>query len=228
MQMQSPPENNNPAPNANKEKSKPALHTQDGIWVAAPNPPHTPPIQRSLDERLAVFRFCKMLIYSSVGFSVLPNDPAPRPAGADCNLDAMAGFTGAGLGRSICDSLRQNLLKCACEHCVSGVVLPSVENHPHLVEAVLLSLQELNNRPERNRRGQSNRIDERTGGNGRNRNAAQAVLGCDLQAATVGTRQQLWLMLIATSPDRADSMNHMSCFEVASAGDDGVADGTAA
>ena len=35
-------------------------------------------------------------------------------------------------------------------------------------------------------------------------------------------------MLIATSPDWADSMNHMTCFEVASAGDDGVADGTAA
>jgi hypothetical protein len=35
-------------------------------------------------------------------------------------------------------------------------------------------------------------------------------------------------MLIATSPDWADSMNHMSGFEVASAADDGVADGTAA
>ena len=35
-------------------------------------------------------------------------------------------------------------------------------------------------------------------------------------------------MLIATSPDWADSMNHMSCCEVASRGDDSVADRTAA
>jgi hypothetical protein len=42
------------------------------MGVAAPNPPHTPPIQRSLADLVTVFKFCQMLIYSSDGFIVAP------------------------------------------------------------------------------------------------------------------------------------------------------------
>src|SRR5262249_27026475 len=104
--------------------------------------------------------------------------------------------------------------------------LASVKDHPHLVEVVLLSLQELDNRPERNRRGQAEWIDERPSGNGRKRNAAQAVLDCNLQAASVGARQQLWLVLVAAAPARANRVDNVSCSEVAAGGDDCVADGT--
>src|SRR5438067_2462154 len=45
-------------------------------------------------------------------------------------------------------------LKCFGKYQVCSVVLARVENHPHLVETVLLSLQELDNRPERNGCGQ--------------------------------------------------------------------------
>src|SRR5213078_4568168 len=89
-----------------------------------------------------------------------------------------------------------------------------------------LSLQELDNRPERDRRGQADWIDERPGGNGRKRNGAQAMPDGDLQAASVGARQQLRLMLVAAAPDRADRVDDVSRSEVAPGGDDGVADGT--
>jgi hypothetical protein len=69
-QIHSSTYNNNPTPKVNKQKMKATRHIQDGIGVAAPNPPHTPPIQRSLDDFVAAFRFCQALIFSSDGLIV--------------------------------------------------------------------------------------------------------------------------------------------------------------
>src|SRR5262249_54995688 len=63
--------------------------------------------------------------------------------------------------------------------------------------------------------------------NRRKRNAAQTVPDCNLQAASVGAREQLGLVLVAAAPDRANRVDNVSCSEVAAGGDDGVADGTA-
>jgi hypothetical protein len=53
-------------------------------------------------------------------------------------------------------------------------------------------------------------------------------LNRDLQAAPVGTRQQLWLILIATTPDGADRMNDVSRLEIAPGGDNCVTNRTPA
>src|SRR5262249_22099609 len=56
--------------------------------------------------------------------------------------------------------------------------------------------------------------------------AAHAVLDCNLQAASVGAREQLWFVLVAAAPDRANCVNHVSRSEVTTGGDDCVADRT--
>ncbi|MDO8282413.1 MAG: hypothetical protein Q7U10_07305 [Thermodesulfovibrionia bacterium] len=56
---------NNPAPKASIENKNPALHIQDGIGVASPNPPHTPPIKRSVEDLFAIFKFSQTPISSS-------------------------------------------------------------------------------------------------------------------------------------------------------------------
>jgi hypothetical protein len=82
-----------------------------------------------------------------------------------------------GCAGAVCRSIgfgpaSQQPLKCVGKDRVGSVVLARVENHPHLVETVLLSLQELDNRLERNGCGQAQRISERARGKGRKRNAA--------------------------------------------------------
>src|SRR5262245_10754101 len=115
--------------------------------------------------------------------------PTGGAAGPGKRVRRVAGLVELSVRRPLCDSLGENLLQGLCEYRVDPVVLAGVENHPHLVETVLLSLQELDNRPERDRCGQPERINERPGGNGRERNAVQAVTNGDLQAASVGARQ---------------------------------------
>ena len=73
IQIHSTTYNNNPPPKANREKSSTALHIQDGTGVAAPNPPHTPPIILSLDDLVIVFRFCHVLIGYSDRLTVASN-----------------------------------------------------------------------------------------------------------------------------------------------------------
>src|SRR5262249_1895282 len=80
----------------------------------------------------------------------------------------------------------------------------------------------------RNGCGQPQRITERARGNGRKRKAAQALLDCNLQTASVGARQQLRLVLIAAAPDRANRVDDVSRSEVAAGSNDRVADGTTA
>src|SRR5690242_16649057 len=54
------------------------------------------------------------------------------------------------------------------------------------------------------------------------------MLCCYFQAAAISTGQQIWLILIATMPNRAYGMNDMSGLEVSTGRDDGITDGTAA
>ena len=129
---------------------------------------------------------------------------------------------------SVCGPLGKHLIKCARKHCISGVVLASIKNHAHFIEIVLFLLQKPDNSFERNRRGQSKRIDERPGGNGWKGYAVQSVLNRDLQTAAVGTRQQLWLILIATKPNGADRMNDVSGREIAPGGNHGITNRTTA
>lgn len=70
IQIHSTTYNNNPPPKANREKSNAALHIQDGTGVAAPNPPHTPPIILSLEDLVIIFRFCQVFMGYSDGFTV--------------------------------------------------------------------------------------------------------------------------------------------------------------
>jgi hypothetical protein len=65
MQIQSTTYNNKPNPKAKAQKRNPALHIQEGTGVAVPNPPHTPPIQRSWDDLVTLFRLCHMPILFS-------------------------------------------------------------------------------------------------------------------------------------------------------------------
>ena len=62
MQIHKTTYNSSPPPKANREKSNTALHIQVGIGVAAPNPPHTPPIILSVDDLVIVLRFCQVLM----------------------------------------------------------------------------------------------------------------------------------------------------------------------
>src|SRR5215472_4690126 len=91
---------------------------------------------------------------------------------------------------------------------------------------MLLSLQELDNCRKRNGCGQPKRINEGARGNRRKRDAAQGVLDRNLQAASVGARQQLRLVLIAAAPDRANRVDDVSRSEVAAGSNDRIADGT--
>src|SRR5207244_10428482 len=90
----------------------------------------------------------------------------------------------------------------------------------------LLLLEELNNRLQCNLRCESDRVNERAGGDGRNRDVAQTVLGGDLQAPPVGACQQLWLMLVAPSPNRSHSMNNVTRLQVPSCRNDRITNGT--
>src|SRR4051812_18497393 len=92
---------------------------------------------------------------------------APKRAGPILQGRAGAVCRSIGFGPS-----SRKPLKCVGKYRVCPVVLARVENHPHLVETVLLSLQELDKRHERNGCGQPQRIDERARGDGRKRNAA--------------------------------------------------------
>jgi hypothetical protein len=70
MQIHSTTYNNNPKPNANMLKRKAARHIHDGIGVAAPKPPQTPPIISSFDDLVAALSFCHVLIGFSDEFTV--------------------------------------------------------------------------------------------------------------------------------------------------------------
>jgi hypothetical protein len=61
-----------PAPYANKREMKAARHIHDGIGVAGPNPPQTPPIQRSLDDFVARFKSHVLIIVSDGFLSATP------------------------------------------------------------------------------------------------------------------------------------------------------------
>ena len=61
--------NNPPAPKYKKETMKPILHIQDGIGVALPKPPQTPPIHLSVDDTVALFKFSHALIKCSCGYA---------------------------------------------------------------------------------------------------------------------------------------------------------------
>jgi len=115
-----------------------------------------------------------------------------------------------------------------CEDGVSFVILASVKNHPNLVEGVLLCLQELNNRLQGNRCCEPDGVNKRACRDGWNRDAVQLMLCCYLQAPPISTRQQLTLMLITTSPDRTDRVDHMSRLEVTSCSDDCITNRTTA
>jgi len=91
---------------------------------------------------------------------------------------------------------------------------------------MLLSLEELNNRPEGDRCCKADWVNKCSGRNGWNRDAAQAVLSSDLQAPAIGALQQLWFVLIAASPHWPNGMNHMSRFEVAAGCDNRITNRT--
>ena len=48
------------------------LHIHEGISVASPNPPQTPPITLSLDDLLAFFKFSHVVINASDDFCFFP------------------------------------------------------------------------------------------------------------------------------------------------------------
>ena len=50
------------------------LHIHEGISVASPNPPQTPPITLSLDDLLAFFKFSHVVINASDGFCCFPSE----------------------------------------------------------------------------------------------------------------------------------------------------------
>src|SRR5262249_14532142 len=113
--------------------------------------------------------------------ALLVTRPSPSASLAERGGSAAAlkraGHILQGRAGAVCSSIRfgptsHQPLKCVGKYRVRPVVLARVENHPHLVETVLLSLQELDNRHERNGCGQPQRISERARGNGRKRNAA--------------------------------------------------------
>lgn len=56
----------------------------------------------------------------------------------------------------------------------------------------------------------------------------EAIFCRDLKAPSVGAREKLRLMFVATLPDGANGVNDVAGFEVTSGGDDGVADGATA
>jgi hypothetical protein len=62
-----------PNPKNRRHVRKMALHIHDGIAVASPKPPQTPPIILSLDDFLAFFKFCHVLMNASDDFSFFPN-----------------------------------------------------------------------------------------------------------------------------------------------------------
>lgn len=50
------------------------LHIHEGISVASPNPPQTPPITLLLDDLLAFFKFSHVVINASDGFCCFPSE----------------------------------------------------------------------------------------------------------------------------------------------------------
>jgi hypothetical protein len=83
MQIQSTTYNSKPKPKASEQKRNPALHIHEGSGVALANPPHTPPIQLSLDDLVTFLRFCNILILRCSTFTLFCEDshyiPNNRP-----------------------------------------------------------------------------------------------------------------------------------------------------
>src|ERR1700722_7762602 len=86
-----------------------------------------------------------------------------------------------------------------------------------------LALEELNDCPQCDRRGETDWVDKRAGGDGRNRNAVPAIFCSELQAAAIRAREQFGFMFITTTPNWTDRMNNILCFQVAAGGDDRIA-----
>src|SRR5216117_3666800 len=77
------------------------------------------------------------------------------------------------------------LLKRSHEQRISAVVLALIKNHPNLLEPVLTFSQEFHDGPERDWRRELERISECPCGDRRERDAAQLILCCNLQTATI-------------------------------------------
>ena len=63
-----------PNPKERRQIRKMTLHIHEGISVASPNPPQTPPITLSLDDLLAFFKFSHVVINASDGFCCFPSE----------------------------------------------------------------------------------------------------------------------------------------------------------
>lgn len=77
MQIHNTTYGNTPTPKDKRRMRNAARHIQDGTGVAAPNPPHTPPIQRSLESLFTFLRFCQTLILPPDGFPAVPGEQPP-------------------------------------------------------------------------------------------------------------------------------------------------------
>jgi hypothetical protein len=110
---------------------------------------------------------------------------------------------------------------------IDRFILSRIENHSDFIEVMFTFSEEVNDCIKSNRGCELDRVSKCSGRNGWERNAAQVVTRCDLQASTIGARQQLRFALVTTTPNRTNSMNDVPSFEISPSRDNRIADGTA-